>query len=66
MSHKLFEGTLERYPIIKNDGRFSSEPSHSDEEGKRRVSNILTAGIVFPVIPLAMNNVTDLNTVVAG
>ena len=41
-------------------------PSHSDEEEKRRVSNILTAGIVFPVILLAMSNVTDLNTVVAG
>ena len=41
-------------------------PSHSDEEEKRRVSNILTAGIVFPVIPLGMSNATDLNTVVAG
>ncbi len=44
---------MKRYSIIKKDGRFSSPPSHSDEEGKRHVNDVLIAGILFPASSLA-------------
>ena len=37
-----------------------------DEEGKRRVNDILIAGILFTTIPMAMNNVSGRYTAVAG
>lgn len=58
--------TGKRIPVTENASRFRSPPSHIDEEGKRRVNDILIAGILFPAIPLAMNNVSGRYTAVAG
>ena len=41
-------------------------PSQINEEGSHRVSHILIAGILFPAIPLAMNNVSGRYRAVAG